>query len=183
MAKGTEIKAADYPIENYYDGNEQRRQVATSTAGMTTACGTIYKQDLTKQLDGLTHEKTVNGWTNLKRMVYDYENVVYYMSDADRVLPTTACLRPRPRKGAALPTADAPHRDSSRLHLQVLEPRGPKHRCQRPEGKRLTNLVANWEKIPDPTKENIEFNGKDTVYVKCDIYGTHNVNYLRPGRV
>lgn len=36
-----------------------------------------------------------------------------------------------------------------------------------------TNLYGNWEKIPDPTKENIEFNGKDTVYVKCDIYGTH----------
>ena len=33
---------------------------------------------------------------------------------------------------------------------------------------------AKWmDHIPDPTKENIEFNGKGTVYVKCDIYGTH----------
>ena len=33
---------------------------------------------------------------------------------------------------------------------------------------------AKWtDQIPEPTKENIEFNGKATVYVKCDIYGTH----------
>ena len=170
VAKGTEIKAADYPIKNYYD--------RTNSGGKYDFYGwyddglwNIYKNDLTKQLAGLT-TKTVNGWTNLRCMVYDYENVVYYMSDADRVadnrlFATTA------RKGAALPTADAPTatRDGYTFTFWSREGQSSDVTGQTVNG--WTNLVANWEKIPDPTKENIEFNGKDTVYVKCDIYGTH----------
>ena len=170
VAKGTEIKAADYPIENYYDG--------TNSGGKYDFYGwyddglwNIYKQDLTKQLDGLT-TKTVNGWTNLKCMVYDYENVVYYMSDADRVadnrlFATTA------RKGAALPTADAPTATRPGYTFKFWSREGQSTDVSGQKVNGWTNLVANWEKIPDPTKENIEFNGKDTVYVKCDIYGTH----------
>ena len=114
----------------------------------------------------------MNGWTNLKCMVYDYEKVVYYMSDADRVadkrlFETTA------RKGAALPTADAPTatRDGYTFKFWSREGQSSNVTGQTVNG--WTNLYANWEKIPEPTKENIEFNGKDTVYVKCDIYGTH----------
>lgn len=131
----------------------------------------IYKRDPANPPRGLT-TKTVNGWTNLKCMVYDYEKVVYYMSDADRVadnrlFETTA------RKGAALPTADAPTatRDGYTFTFWSREGQSSDVTGQTVNG--WTNLVANWEKIPDPTKENIEFNGKDTVYVKCDIYGTH----------
>ena len=170
VAKGTEIKAADYPIGKYYDG--------TNSGGKYDFYGwyddglwNIYKQDLTKQLDGLT-TKTVNGWTNLKCMVYDYEKVVYYMSDADRVadnrlFETTA------RKGAALPTADAPTATRDGYTFKFWSREGQSSNVTGQTVNSWTNLVANWEKIPDPTKENIEFNGKNTVYVKCDIYGTH----------
>ena len=170
VEKGTVINAADYPIGKYYDG--------TNSGGNYDFYGwyddglwNTYKGDPANPPRGLT-EKTVNGWTNLKCMVYDYENVVYYMSDADRVadnrlFATTA------RKGAALPTADAPTatRDGYTFKFWSREGQTGDVTGQTVNG--WTNLVANWEKIPDPTKENIEFNGKDTVYVKCDIYGTH----------
>ena len=131
----------------------------------------IYKRDPANPPRGLT-EKTVNGWTNLKCMVYDYENVVYYMSDADRVadnrlFATTA------RKGAALPTADAPTATRPGYTFKFWSREGQSTDVSGQTVNGWTNLVANWEKIPDPTKENIEFNGKNTVYVKCDIYGTH----------
>ena len=170
VKKGTVIKAADYPIANYYDG--------TNSGGKYDFYGwyddglwNIYKGDPANPPRGLT-EKTVNGWTNLKCMVYDYENVVYYMSDADRVadnrlFATTA------RKGADLPTADAPTATRPGYTFKFWSREGQSTDVSGQKVNGWTNLVANWEKIPDPTKENIEFNGKDTVYVKCDIYGTH----------
>ena len=170
VKKGTVIKAADYPIANYYDG--------TNSGGKYDFYGwyddglwNIYKGDPANPPRGLT-EKTVNGRTNLKCMVYDYENVVYYMSDADRVadnrlFATTA------RKGADLPTADAPTATRPGYTFKFWSREGQSTDVSGQKVNGWTNLVANWEKIPDPTKENIEFNGKDTVYVKCDIYGTH----------
>ena len=167
--KGTVIDLTKLNIADYYTANYTGRY--DFYGWYDDGLWNIYKKDLTKQLAGLT-TKTVNGWTNLKCMVYDYENVVYYMSDADRVadnrlFATTA------RKGAALPTADAPTatRDGYTFTFWSREGQSSDVTGQTVNG--WTNLVANWEKIPDPTKENIEFNGKDTVYVKCDIYGTH----------
>lgn len=179
VAKGTEIKAADYPIKNYYDG--------TNSGGKYDFYGwyddglwNIYKNDLTKQLAGLT-TKTVNGWTNLKCMVYDYEKVVYFNTAEDLKAYQNPATREDSlvlfstiaRKGSTLPTADAPTatRDGYTFTFWSREGQSSDVTGQTVNG--WTNLVANWEKIPDPTKENIEFNGKDTVYVKCDIYGTH----------
>ena len=167
--KGTVIDLTKLNIADYYTANYTGRY--DFYGWYDDGLWNIYKKDLTKQLAGLT-TKTVNGWTNLKCRVYDDENVVYYMSDADRVadnrlFATTA------RKGAALPTADAPTatRDGYTFTFWSREGQSSDVTGQTVNG--WTNLVANWEKIPDPTKENIEFNGKDTVYVKCDIYGTH----------
>lgn len=179
VAKGTEIKAADYPIKNYYDG--------TNSGGKYDFYGwyddglwNIYKNDLTKQLAGLT-TKTVNGWTNLKCMVYDYEKVVYFNTAEDLKAYQNPATREDSlvlfstiaRKGSTLPTADAPTatRDGYTFTFWSREGQTGDVTGQTVNG--WTNLYANWEKIPDPTKENIEFNGKDTVYVKCDIYGTH----------
>ena len=179
VAKGTEIKAADYPIKNYYDG--------TNSGGKYDFYGwyddglwNIYKNDLTKQLAGLT-TKTVNGWTNLKCMVYDYEKVVYFNTAEDLKAYQNPATREDSlvlfstiaRKGSTLPTADAPTatRDGYTFTFWSREGQSSDVTGQTVNG--WTNLYANWEKIPDPTKENIEFNGKDTVYVKCDIYGTH----------
>lgn len=179
VAKGTEIKAADYPIKNYYDG--------TNSGGKYDFYGwyddglwNIYKNDLTKQLAGLT-TKTVNGWTNLKCMVYDYEKVVYFNTAEDLKAYQNPATREDSlvlfstiaRKGSTLPTADAPTatRDGYTFTFWSREGQVVDVTGQTVNG--WTNLYGNWEKIPDPTKENIEFNGKDTVYVKCDIYGTH----------
>lgn len=167
--KGTVIDLTKLNIADYYTANYTGRY--DFYGWYDDGLWNIYKKDLTKQLAGLT-TKTVNGWTNLKCMVYDYENVVYYMSDADRVADN--CLfATTARKGAALPTADAPTatRDGYTFTFWSREGQSSDVTGQTVNG--WTNLVANWEKIPDPTKENIEFNGKDTVYVKCDIYSTH----------
>ncbi len=167
--KDTVIDLTKLNIADYYTANYTGRY--DFYGWYDDGLWNIYKKDLTKQLDGLT-TKTVNGWTNLRCMVYDYENVVYYMSDADRVadnrlFATTA------RKGAALPTADAPTATREGYTFQYWSREGQTGDVTGQTVNGWTNLYANWEKIPDPTKENIEFNGKDTVYVKCDIYGTH----------
>ena len=139
----------------------------------------IYKRDPANPPAGLT-EKTVNGWTNFKCMVYDYEKVVYFQtqealtdyqndhSKTDGLLYTTTA-----RKGDTLPTTDAPTATREGYTFLHWSREGQTSDVTGQTVNGWTNLYANWEKIPDPTKENIEFNGKDTVYVKCDIYGTH----------
>ena len=178
VKKGTVIKAADYPIGKYYDG--------TNSGGKYDFYGwyddglwNIYKRDPANPPAGLT-EKTVNGWTNFKCMVYDYEKVVYFQtqealtdyqndhSKTDGLLYTTTA-----RKGDTLPTTDAPTATREGYTFLHWSREGQTSDVTGQTVNGWTNLVANWEKIPDPTKENIEFNGKDTVYVKCDIYGTH----------
>ena len=142
----------------------------------------IYKGDPANPPAGLT-EKTVNGWTNFKCMVYDYEKVVYFQtqealtdyqndhSKTDGLLYTTTA-----RKGDTLPTTDAPTATREGYTFKYWSREGQTGDVTGQTVNGWTNLYANWEKIPDPTKENIEFNGKDTVYVKCDIYGTHAVS-------
>ena len=142
--KGTVIDLSTIDIGNYYTANYTGRY--DFYGWYDDGLWNIYKKDLTKQLNGLT-TKTVNGWTNLRCMVYDYENVVYYMSDADRVadnrlFATTA------RKGAALPTADAPTatRDGYTFTFWSREGQSSDVTGQTVNG--WTNLVANWKVTP-----------------------------------
>ena len=144
MPKGTVIDLTKLNIADYYTANYTGKY--DFYGWYDDGLWNIYKQDLTKQLDGLT-TKTVNGWTNLKCMVYDYEKVVYYMSDADRVadnrlFETTA------RKGAALPTADAPTatRDGYTFTFWSREGQTVDVTDQTVNG--WTNLVANWNVTP-----------------------------------
>ena len=178
VPKGTEIKAADYPIGNYYDG--------TNSGGKYDFYGwyddglwNIYKRDPANPPAGLT-EKTVNGWTNFKCMVYDYEKVVYFqtkeaLTDYQNDHSKTAGLlyTTTARKGDALPTADAPAATREGYTFLYWSREGQTSDVTGQTVNGWTNLYANWEKIPEPTKDNIEFNGKNKVYVKCDIYGTH----------
>lgn len=142
--KGTVIDLTKLNIADYYTANYTGRY--DFYGWYDDGLWNIYKKDLTKQLNGLT-TKTVNGWTNLRCMVYDYENVVYYMSDADRVadnrlFATTA------RKGAALPTADAPTatRDGYTFTFWSREGQSSDVTGQTVNG--WTNLVANWKVTP-----------------------------------
>lgn len=154
VAKGTEIKAADYPIKNYYDG--------TNSGGKYDFYGwyddglwNIYKNDLTKQLAGLT-TKTVNGWTNLKCMVYDYEKVVYFNTAEDLKAYQNPATREDSlvlfstiaRKGSTLPTADAPTatRDGYTFTFWSREGQTGDVTGQTVNG--WTNLVANWKVTP-----------------------------------
>lgn len=167
MPKGTVIDLTKLNIADYYTANYTGKY--DFYGWYDDGAWNEYKKNPERAgLDSIT----VNGWTNIICMVYDYENVVYYMSDADRVadnrlFATTA------RKGAALPTADAPTATRPGYTFKFWSREGQSTDVSGQTVNGWTNLVANWEKIPDPTKENIEFNGKDTVYVKCDIYGTH----------
>lgn len=167
MPKGTVIDLTKLNIADYYTANYTGKY--DFYGWYDDGAWNEYKKNPERAgLDSIT----VNGWTNIICMVYDYENVVYYMSDADRVadkrlFTTTA------RKGAALPTADAPTATREGYTFKYWSREGQSSNVTGQTVNGWTNLYANWEKIPEPTKENIEFNGKDTVYVKCDIYGTH----------
>ena len=125
-------------------------------------------------------EIKVNGWTNIIGIVYDYEKVVYFKTEealkdyqndhskTDGILFSTTA-----RKGDTLPTADAPTATREGYTFLYWSREGQTGDVTGQTVNGWTNLYANWEKIPEPTKENIEFNGRDKVYVKCDIYGTH----------
>ena len=143
MPKGTVIDLTKLNIADYYTANYTGRY--DFDGWFNDGAWNEYKKNPKRAgLDSIT----VNGWTNIICMVYDYENVVYYMSDADRVadnrlFATTA------RKGAALPTADAPTatRDGYTFTFWSREGQlGTDVTGQTVNG--WTNLVANWKVTP-----------------------------------
>ena len=140
MPKGTVIDLTKLNIADYYTANYTGKY--DFYGWFNDGAWNEYKKNPERAgLDSIT----VNGWTNIICMVYDYENVVYYMSDADRVadnrlFATTA------RKGAALPTADAPTatRDGYTFTFWSREGQiGTDVIGQTVNG--WTNLVANWK--------------------------------------
>ena len=142
--KGTVIDLTTIDIGNYYTANYTGKY--DFHGWYNDGKWNDYMRDPANPPAGL-EKITVNGWTNLKCMVYDYENVVYYMSDADRVadnrlFATTA------RKGAALPTADAPTatRDGYTFTFWSREGQSSDVTGQTVNG--WTNLVANWKVTP-----------------------------------
>ena len=156
VAKGTEIKAADYPIENYYDG--------TNSGGKYDFYGwyndhgwNTYEKNPDNPLTGL-EKITVNGWTNLKCMVYDYEKVVYFNTAEDLkayqnhdgavspLFSTTA------RKGSTLPTADAPTATREGYTFKFWSREGQSVDVTGQTVNGWTNLYANWEKDESQTK-------------------------------
>ena len=140
MPKGTVIDLTKLNIADYYTANYTGKY--DFYGWFNDGAWNDYKKNPERAgLDSIT----VNGWTNIICMVYDYENVVYYMSDADRVadnrlFATTA------RKGAALPTANAPTatRDGYTFTFWSREGQiGTDVTGQTVNG--WTNLVANWK--------------------------------------
>lgn len=105
---GTVIDLTKLKIGDYYQGNVE------FYGWYDDGLWNIYTKNLTNPPAGLT-TKTVNGWTNLKCMVYDLDKVVYFQSAEDLaayqkdhskndgLLYTTTV-----RRGTTLPTADAP---------------------------------------------------------------------------
>ena len=138
-----------------------------------------YKDNNIKK-DALTSLLITGEWQNLKLVVTEMVPVVYFLSaealkayqgdhsKTEGILGFTTA-----RVGSKLPNDDTPTATRPGYTFKFWSREGQSTDVSGQKVNGWTNLVANWEKIPDPTKENIEFNGKDTVYVKCDIYGTH----------
>ena len=112
----------------------------------------IYKKDPANPPAGLK-EKTVNGWTNLKCMVYDYVPVVYFQSEEawrdyqnvhskteGRLYSTTALF------GSTLPTADAPTPTRTGYTFKFWSREGQNGDVTGQTVNGWTNLYAVWEK-------------------------------------
>lgn len=130
--------------------------------------------------DARTELEITGAWQNLHIVVTELVPVVYFSSaealkayQNDHSKTEGILFSTTARKGSTLPTADAPTATREGYTFLYWSREGQTSDVTGQTVNGWTNLYANWEKIPDPTKENIEFNGKDTVYVKCDIYGTH----------
>lgn len=112
----------------------------------------IYKSDPANPPAGLK-EKTVNGWTNLKCMVYDKFQVVYFQSEEawrdyqndhskteGRLYSTTALF------GSTLPTADAPTPTRTGYTFKFWSREGQNGDVTGQTVNGWTNLYAVWEK-------------------------------------
>ena len=112
----------------------------------------IYKKDPANPPAGLK-EKTVNGWTNFKCMVYDYVPVVYFQSEEawrdyqndhskteGRLYSTTALF------GSTLPTADAPTPTRTGYTFKFWSREGQNGDVTGQTVNGWTNLYAVWEK-------------------------------------
>ena len=169
MPKGTVIDLTKLNIADYYTANYTGKY--DFYGWFNDGAWNEYKKNPERAgLDSIT----VNGWTNIICMVYDYENVVYYMSDADRVadnrlFATTA------RKGAALPTADAPTatRDGYTFKFWSREGQSTDVSGQTVNG--WTNLVANWEKKSYNVVAKLKVNG-ELAYDPNDALYTQTVS-------
>lgn len=124
-----------------------------------------YTKDLANPPAGL-ERITVNGWTNLKCMVYDLDKVVYFQSAEDLaayqkdhskndgLLYTTTV-----RRGTTLPTADAPAATREGQYQDVTG--------QTVSG--WTNLYAAWTPNTDTPYKVEHYQEKlDGTYVKAD---------------
>ena len=152
--KGTVIDLTTLNIADYYEANYSGKY--DFYGWFNDGAWNEYKKN--PERAGL-NSITVNGWTNIIAMVYDYEKVAYFMSDEDRVagkslFATTA------RKGAALPTADAPTatRDGYTFKFWSREGQSTDVSGQTVNG--WTNLVANWEKKSYNVVAKLKVNGE-----------------------
>ena len=129
-------------------------------------------------------EITVNGWTNLKCMVYDYEKVVYFQSAADLaayqedhsktdgLLSTTTA-----RFGSTLPTADAPTPERTGYTFKFWSREGQTGDVTGQTVNGWTNLYANWEKKSYTVVAKLYVNGEPAYYQNRDFY-TYQVSGL-----
>ncbi len=144
--KGHVIDLSTIDIADYYTGNYE------FYGWYDDGLFNIYKGDPANPPAGLK-EKTVNGWTNFKCMVYDYENVVYFRSAEDltayqedhsktegRLYSTTALF------GSTLPTADAPTPTRTGYTFKFWSREGQNSDVTGQTVNGWTNLYANWEK-------------------------------------
>lgn len=144
--KGHVIDLSTIDIADYYTGNYE------FYGWYDDGLFNIYKSDPANPPAGLK-EKTVNGWTNLKCMVYDKFQVVYFQSEEawrdyqndhskteGRLYSTTALF------GSTLPTADAPTPTRTGYTFKFWSREGQNGDVTAQTVNGWTNLYAVWEK-------------------------------------
>lgn len=144
--KGHVIDLSTIDIADYYTGNYE------FYGWYDDGLFNIYKSDPANPPAGLK-EKTVNGWTNLKCMVYDKYQVVYFQSEEalrdfqndhskteGRLYSTTALF------GSTLPTADAPTPTRTGYSFKFWSREGQNGDVTGQTVNGWTNLYAVWEK-------------------------------------
>ena len=144
--KGHVIDLSTINIADYYTGNYE------FYGWYDDGLFNIYKKDPANPPAGLK-EKTVNGWTNFKCMVYDYVPVVYFQSveawrdfqndhskTEGRLYSTTALF------GSTLPTADAPTPTRTGYTFKFWSREGQNGDVTGQTVNGWTNLYAVWEK-------------------------------------
>lgn len=144
--KGHVIDLSTIDIADYYTGNYE------FYGWYDDGLFNIYKSDPANPPAGLK-EKTVNGWTNLKCMVYDKFQVVYFQSEEawrdyqndhskteGRLYSTTALF------GSTLPTADAPTPTRTGYTFKFWSREGQNGDVTGQTVNGWTNLYAVWEK-------------------------------------
>lgn len=135
--KGHVIDLSTIDIADYYTGNYE------FYGWYDDGLFNIYKRDPANPPAGLK-EKTVNGWTNLKCMVYDKYQVVYFQNDHSktegRLYSTTAPF------GSTLPTADAPTPTRTGYSFKFWSREGQNGDVTGQTVNGWTNLYAVWEK-------------------------------------
>lgn len=144
--KGHVIDLSTIDIADYYTGNYE------FYGWYDDGLFNIYKSDPANPPAGLK-EKAVNGWTNLKCMVYDKYQVVYFQSEEalrdfqndhskteGRLYSTTAPF------GSTLPTADAPTPTRTGYTFKFWSREGQNGDVTGQTVNGWTNLYAVWEK-------------------------------------
>ena len=151
----------------------------------------IYNANVAAGKDAPTgmSEKTVNSWTNIKCMVYDYENVVYFNTEEDRaayqadnslthlILKSTTA-----RYGDPLPTPDAPTATREGHTFKYWSREGQTVDVTGQTVNGWTNLYAAW----DVNSYNVEIyqyfeDTKETKKLgdtKTALYGTNILEFL-----
>ena len=144
--KGHVIDLSTIDIADYYTGNYE------FYGWYDDGAWNNYKANPANPPAGLK-EKTVNGWTNLKCMVYDKYQVVYFQSEEalrdfqndhskteGRLHSTTALF------GSTLPTADAPTPTRTGYTFKFWSREGQNGDVTGQTVNGWTNLYAVWEK-------------------------------------
>ena len=167
--KGTPIDLTQLKISDYYTGNYK------FYGWYNDGKWNEYTKDLANPPAGL-ERITVNGWTNLKCMVYDLDKVVYFQSAEDLaayqkdhskndgLLYTTTV-----RRGTTLPTADAPAATREGYTFQYWSREGQYQDVTGQTVSGWTNLYAAWTPNTDTPYKVEHYQEKlDGTYVKAD---------------
>ena len=150
QVKGTILDLTALNISDYYTANYTGRY---DFYGWYNDGGwNDYKNNTANPPAGLTEIK-VNGWTNIKCMVYDYEKVVYFQSaealaayQGDHSKTEGLLYSTTVRKGSELPTADAPAATRAGYTFLFWSREGQTGDVTGQTVDGWTNLYANWEK-------------------------------------